>query len=110
MAFSKQSLQILDEVNKIAHSESTHIDEDAMTPIIEIMLNLLNAKMTTKDLAKHYGISEDNLRHIINRRPIPDNQKPTRSKTYSFSFINSIIPHKWKKESLTKARDSKQEI
>lgn len=66
----------------------------AMESVYKTMLENLDVVGTVEDFAKFYGVSEDSVRHVINRYMV---QKPTRRVFYPFHPFTKIIPHKWLK-------------
>ena len=89
MAFSKESRDLVDEIYKIAHSEDTVVDEDAFSPIVKILHELLNAKVTIKDFAKANNISESNLKTNVSRKYLG---KPIRAVLYCWSKLSDCMP------------------
>lgn len=67
---------------------------NAMLTFYKLMTENLNVVGTAKDFAEFYGVSEDSVRHVINRYMV---QKPTRRVFYPFHPFTKIIPHKWLK-------------
>lgn len=76
------------------------VDCDLCTPEeIESVSKLLQENMevygSISDLAKFYGVSEQNVRTTINRKLIA---KPIRKVLYPFHLFRKVVPEKWKKK------------
>ena len=63
----------------------------AMESVYKTMLENLDVVGTVEDFAKFYGVSEQNVRSVINRY---STDKPKRRVFYKFNSFTKIIPRK----------------
>ena len=76
------------------------LDRNLCTPeeirsIERMVENNLELLGSISDIAKFYGVSEQNVRTTINRRLIA---KPVRKVLYPFHLFRKIVPEKWRKK------------
>lgn len=64
----------------------------AMLTFYRILMENYDVVGTAEDFAKFFGVSEHNVRNVINRRLIA---KPVRRVFYPFHAFLKIIPDKW---------------
>jgi len=64
----------------------------AMESFYKTMLQNIDVVGTVEDFAKFYGVSEQNVRSVINRY---STDKPKRRVFYKFHEFVKIIPKKW---------------
>lgn len=63
----------------------------------DIAVEQLDTLATTKEIADFYGQSVKNVHHILERRPIPKDKKPTRRVYFSFNLFAKFKPKSWHK-------------
>lgn len=67
--------------------------------VADIIARDLDARGTIKEFADFYGQSESNVRNVINRRYIPEEEKPERNTvTYRFGWFASMVPSSWRRK------------
>lgn len=74
------------------------LDNNLCTPeeidsLADMVKSGLDLQATIPDLAKFFGVSEQNVRTTINRKMI---EKPRRRVVYSFPSFIKIAPEKWR--------------
>lgn len=63
----------------------------------DIAIEQLDTLATTKEIADFYGQSVKNVHHILERRPIPKDKKPTRRVYFSFNLFAKLKPKSWER-------------
>lgn len=63
----------------------------------DIAIEQLDTLATTKEIADFYGQSVKNVHHILERRPIPKDKRPTRRVYFSFNLFAKLKPKSWHK-------------
>lgn len=64
----------------------------AMESFYKTLMQNIDVVGTVEDFAKFYGVSEANVRSVINRY---STDKPKRRVFYRFNLFTKIIPKKW---------------
>lgn len=64
----------------------------AMEEFYKLLVQNMNIVGTVEDFAKFYGVSEANVRSVINRY---STDKPIRRVFYRHNLFRKIIPSKW---------------
>lgn len=72
------------------------LTDDDMMAVLSLFRTGCGVKATVKDLARFYGQSEDNVRHIIHRNFMP---APERRVYYDFASFSEHVPEKWHERS-----------
>lgn len=65
---------------------------NAMLSMYRLLMENMEVEGTVKDFAMFYGVSENNVRHVISRYMV---KKPTRRVFYKFHEFLKIVPRKW---------------
>ena len=76
---------------KIKTNSCTMEELDRLAKLSEQELNI---QATAEDLAKYFGTSESNVRHVLNRKVV---DKPKRRVYYRFLPFLKNVPTKWLK-------------
>ena len=86
----KELLTILDFYKYKLSNDGCTVSE--MRSVGNMLAENLNVEGTAKDFANFYGVSEENVRHILNRYVI---DKPKRRVFYKFHKFAKCVPIKW---------------
>lgn len=68
---------------------------EEITSFSKMVTENLDVLGTVEDLAKHFGVSEGNVRTVINRKVFG---KPKRRVYYRFLEFLKVVPEKWRKK------------
>lgn len=63
-----------------------------MNSLGRMLAQNMDIEGTVEEFSKFYGVSEANVRNVINRYMV---QKPKRRVFYKFHQFNKIVPSKW---------------
>lgn len=75
---------------KVENDKCTDAD---MREAFNLLSENVSSEATIKDIARHYGQSDSNVRNVLSRKYIG---KPTRKVTYNFAGVSKVIPTSWK--------------
>lgn len=88
-------LEILDFLRYKVDTDQCTAEE--IRKFADIATEQLDTLATTKEIADFYGQSVKNVHHILERRPIPKDKKPTRRVYFSFNLFAKLKPKSWHK-------------
>lgn len=74
--------------------ENDECDLEEIRELADYLSERFNARATIRDLSRHYGQSESNIRNVIGRKYLG---KPERRVMYRLGLFNRIIPDSWRK-------------
>lgn len=69
--------------------------QEELSDVVDRLGEEMNVLGTREDFSRFYGQSDGNVRNVLARRYIPENQKPRKRVLYRFGWFSRQVPSSW---------------